>query len=177
MNEGLKREGREYTLAENKKIEEAIQSLDTNRGLKLTAVKYSKAKELTELLCEGNFVTITREENEHDSSGVAYRCVCKGEDIGYLPDLQTLRNYYQDARTLIYKAEIALWGRKVANARAFFKKQHKEQGLEQWTARISKLKYCKSLDQYNEEWLESPNYEGQEGYVLRQVFITLKGGK
>ena len=66
--------------------------------LKLTGLQHGELKSLQDI-CPGNAVWIERQPEYDKEEGKAYRAMCKGVLLGYIPLVATLRTYYAEANT------------------------------------------------------------------------------
>jgi hypothetical protein len=61
----------------------------------MTGLQHHNIKEVLEYMGPKNAIHFIREENEWGSNGFAWRAVCKGSDIGYMPEQDTIRNKWR----------------------------------------------------------------------------------
>jgi len=149
----------------------------------LTALRYEHVQDIAESLVPKNSVQVFREENPKDSSGVAYKIICKGVCIGYMPDLKTLRKYYSDTTTMAEQTRIREWGRADKAIRTQYGIDYDQSGTEQWVGRITTLLYATDANWTPNkivaiEWQEYSDLcqAGKaEGYKLRQVSVLFDG--
>ena len=150
---------------------------------KITAVGRYITPDVAECLVPKNGVQIFREENpkaskEHpqDETGTAFKVVCKGQMIGYLPELATLRRYYSDAQCEDARRRIKEWGEATKAIREQFKCDFDGNGTSQWTGRIAELLY-----EREGKWIEFQEYSDRaqkneaDGFELKQVAISVNG--
>ena len=59
----------------------------------LTGLRFGAWADIRETACKGNLVQLIKERNEHGTDGFAWRALCKGHKIGYMPELESIDNW------------------------------------------------------------------------------------
>ena len=108
---------------------------------KIECGNFKEVREIEETLCAGNCVFIHREENKYDSSGVAFRISCKDKDIGFLPDLKTLRKGLKTTKGRATYDAIMVQGIAVKTIRDSFNVEFEVDDVSRWIGKIFKVSY------------------------------------
>lgn len=134
---------------------------------------------IEETLAIGNVVRIVREENIHDSCGVAYPTFCKGLEIGGIPDLETIRKWLRKARKKKQPQKckkLTEWGMATRAVRDQFVIDYDGLGTEEWTGRVNEIIYEKDGKTKNTEKFSAICQDGRpDGWIIQQIAINIHG--
>jgi hypothetical protein len=92
--------------------------------LKLTGLQHGELDKLQDI-CPGNAVWIERQPEYDKEGGKAYKAMCKGVLLGYIPLVPTLRTYFDEANNDDQKDRIAQWGRACVKVRMWLDSRKK----------------------------------------------------
>lgn len=145
--------------------------------IKLTGLAHHHLQDVAESVVPKNLCFIRAEENKYASNGIAFAVYCKGQLIGYVPELKTLREYYKDAQTEEKRFRIQEWGKAVSAVRDQFRLDM-DAGITEWKAQICSLLYTdgSAYAEYQEysDMCQNEPLEAKK-WTLQQISVTVDG--
>ena len=109
----------------------------------LTGACHNLSKDVSEVLCAGNLASIERVPERDAKGELAYSVSCKGEMIGWIPCLSSLRGYWATEKQRGNPEKVAKvekWGLQTAAVRSYLEKDEKDGGQTSWRVKIYKFK-------------------------------------
>ena len=106
----------------------------------LTGLQYADIDKVKECVCVGNAVHIVREP-EFDKEEKAYKAICKGVKIGYIPCVETIRGYYKASNHDAHRSDLATWGRATKAIREWLESRERYQMEDEWVVRVAEITY------------------------------------
>ena len=143
-------------------------------AIKLTAIRHGDIKQIEDCLCVGNVVHIKDEANPKASNGVAYLAECKGYKIGYVPELESVRGYYREARDDDARARIDLWGRSVKALRGQLDTDMGLHGSVCLSGRVHELLFENNYSYKNSWEVDQLPEEERSAWKLKQVSVAFE---
>ena len=119
----------------------------------------------------GDSVTVRREENEYGNNGIAFGAWHDQKLIGYIPEIDSLREYYNQESDEKKRADMHQKATATITARNQFRIDFDSNGREEWAGVVVKTLYNKSKTA--KTGFVTPSEIEEEGYYLRKVYISL----
>jgi len=108
--------------------------------LQLTGLQYYDIKKLKDI-CPGNAVDIIREPIKDMPEGRAYKAMCKGLMIGYIPLVSTIGRYQEDASSDEKVKSLNEWIEATKAVRVWLNSRETYMLESKWTVRVKTLLY------------------------------------
>ena len=124
--------------------------------VRLIGLKHHDWDKIRETIGVGNLVTLSHDSQWDKPEGKAYKAEYGGFQIGYIPLVPTLREYYKAAQCDAERDRLAQWGQAASKVREWLDSRVKYNHEESWMVPVHTILFRDQNGVYNSADIGEP---------------------